>query len=60
MSTVKHDLVYVLINETTQEVEMATTNDSEAWAYYRDVHLVSMNIFLDMNRVGFLRGGQRS
>lgn len=60
MSTVKLDLVYVLVNETTQEIEMATTNDSEAWSYYRDVPLVTMNIFLNKNQVGYLKSGGRS
>jgi len=48
---VKLDLVYVLINIVTGKVEMATGNDSEAWAMYRDMKDMRISIFLDKNLV---------
>lgn len=47
----KLDLVYVLIRVGTHTVEMATSNDQEAWAHYRDMPHMQMHIFLNKNRV---------
>lgn len=51
MSDVKHDIVYVLVNTLHGKVEMATTNDSEAWAFYRDLRGMRIQIFMNLNLV---------
>lgn len=43
---VKHDIVYVLTNEVNGEIKMATGNDSEAWAFYRDMKDIKISIFI--------------
>lgn len=47
----KHDIVYVLINTLHGRVELATTNDSEAWAFYRDMKGMRIDVFMNLNRV---------
>ncbi|WP_372011421.1 hypothetical protein NBRC13296_12750 [Paenibacillus chitinolyticus] len=46
---VKVDLVYVLTNFQTGQIEMATGNDAEAWAFYRDMRDTKISIFLNKN-----------
>ena len=48
---VKLDICYVLTNAGTGSVEMATTNDSEAWAFYRDSRNIVIQVFINKNRV---------
>lgn len=45
------DIVYVLTHETTGKVGMATTNDAEAWALYRDMKCHHISVFLNKNEV---------
>lgn len=47
----KHDIVYVLINTLHGKVEMATQNDSEAWAFYRDMKGIRIQVFMNMNLI---------
>ncbi|MEK4193260.1 hypothetical protein [Paenibacillus sp. FSL L8-0323] len=47
----KHDTVYVLINTLHGKVEMATQNDSEAWAFYRDMKGIRIQVFMNMNLI---------
>lgn len=49
---VKHDIVYVLTNIVTGKVEMATGNDSEAWAFYRDMKNIRISVFISGNHIG--------
>lgn len=46
---VKHDIVYVLISVINGKVEMATGNDSEAWAFYRDMRDIRIAVFISGN-----------
>ncbi|OMF70485.1 hypothetical protein BK142_23715 [Paenibacillus glucanolyticus] len=48
---IKHDIVYVLINTLHGKVEFATTNDSEAWAFYRDTRGMRLQIFMNLNLI---------
>lgn len=47
----KHDIVYVLTNTLNGKVEMATQNDSEAWAFYRDMKGIRIQVFMNMNLI---------
>ncbi|KJD43381.1 hypothetical protein [Paenibacillus terrae] len=48
---VKHDIAYVLVSVITGKVEMATGNDSEAWAFYRDMRDIRILVFVDGNQI---------
>ncbi|MEC0248859.1 hypothetical protein P4H65_23995 [Paenibacillus chitinolyticus] len=48
---VKADLVYVLTNVESGRIEMATGDDAEAWAFFRDVRDIKISIFLNKNLV---------
>lgn len=47
----KHDIAYVLINTLHGKVELATTSDSEAWAYYRDMKGMRLQVFMNLNLI---------
>lgn len=47
----KHDIVYVLINMLHGKVEMATQNDSEAWAFNWDMKGIRIQVFMNMNLI---------
>lgn len=47
----KHDIVYVLINTLHGKVELATGNDSEAWAFYRDMKGIRLQVFMNLNLI---------
>lgn len=49
-----NDIVYVVKNESTGDIEMATTNDFEAWCYYRDVPTVSLRVFIKKNMIAYM------
>ncbi|WP_017687947.1 hypothetical protein [Paenibacillus sp. PAMC 26794] len=53
MPEIKNDIVYVVRNESTGDIEMATTNDFEAWCYYRDVPTVSLSVFIKKNMISY-------
>lgn len=48
---VKLDIVYVMTNIVTGSVEMATGNDSEAWAFYRDLKDIRISVFISGNLI---------
>lgn len=48
---IKQDIVYVMTSVINGKVEMATGNDSEAWAYYRDMRDIRISIFISGNRI---------
>lgn len=51
MSMVKLDIVYVLTSTINGNVEMATGNDSEAWAFYRDMKDIRISVFISGNLI---------
>ena len=48
---VKHDIVYVLTSVIDGTVEMATTNDFEAWALYKDTKDIRISVFISGNQI---------
>lgn len=46
-----NDIIYVLTNIFNGSIEMATTDDSEAWKFYRDRENVRIAIFAESKRV---------
>lgn len=48
---VEHNIVYVLTNIVTGQVDMATRNDSEAWSYYRDMKDIRISVFISGNKI---------
>ncbi|OME29366.1 hypothetical protein NSS98_25115 [Paenibacillus sp. FSL E2-0274] len=50
----KPDIVYVLVNTLHGKVEMATSNDSEAWSFYRDMKGIRLQVFVNLNMVAYI------
>lgn len=48
----KNKCVYVLIRDTVGNIEMATEDDFEAWAMYRDMKWLKMQVWISGNLVG--------